>query len=176
MNILLISPAYPDTYWSFKHALKFVSKKSVSPPLGLLTIAAMLPRAWNKKLVDLNVHPLEDSEIAWADYIFLGAMSVQAASASEVVQRCQLMSKTIVAGGPLFTGDPDAWSHIDHLILNEAEITLPWFLNDLEYGLPQKIYQTEEFADMGISPCPDFSLIKSSDYAQLSLQYSRGCP
>ncbi len=176
MNILLISPAYPDTYWSFKHALKFVAKKSVSPPLGLLTIAPMLPKAWNKKLVDLNVRALEDSEINWADYIFIGAMSVQAASVSEVVKRCQLMRKTIVAGGPLFTGNPDAWSHIDHLILNEAEITLPWFLNDLEYGLPQKIYQTEEYADMGLSPCPDFSLINSSDYAQLSLQYSRGCP
>ncbi len=176
MNILLISPSFPDTYWSFKHALKFVAKKSVSPPLGLLTIAAMLPKAWNKKLVDLNVASLEDSEIARADFIFIGAMSVQAASASVVVQRCQQMGKTIVAGGPLFTGDPDSWSHIDHLVLNEAEITLPCFLNDLEYGLPQKIYQTEEYADMGTSPCPDFSLINSSDYAQLSLQYSRGCP
>jgi len=176
MNILLISPAYPDTYWSFKHALKFVAKKSASPPLGLLTIASMLPGTWNKKLVDLNVNPLEDSELTWADYVFIGAMSVQSASASEVVRRCQQMGKTIVAGGPLFTGDPDAWSHIDHLVLNEAEITLPWFLNDLEYGLPQQVYQTEEYADMGTSPCPDFSLIKSSDYAQLSLQYSRGCP
>ena len=176
MNILLVSPAYPDTYWSFKHALKFVAKKSASPPLGLMTIAAMLPGAWNKKLVDINVSPLTDSEIAWADYIFIGAMSVQTASASEVVERCQQMEKIIVAGGPLFTGDPDTWSHIDHLVLNEAEITFPWFLTDLENGVPQKIYQTEEYADMGLSPCPDFSLIKSSDYAQLSLQYSRGCP
>lgn len=176
MNILLISPAFPDTYWSFKHALKFVGKKSVSPPLGLLTIAAMLPKTWNKKLVDLNVSSLEDSALAWGDFIFIGAMSVQSASTSEVVLRCQQMGKTIVGGGPLFTGDPEAWSFIDHLILNEAEITLPWFLNDLEYGLPQKIYQTEAYADMGTSPCPDFSLINSSDYAQLSLQYSRGCP
>ncbi len=176
MNILLISPAFPDTYWSFKHALKFVAKKSASPPLGLMTISSMLPRAWNKKLVDLNVSSLKDSELRWADYIFIGAMSVQATSTTEVVRRCQQMEKIIVAGGPLFTGDPEAWSHLDHLVLNEAEITLPWFLNDLEYGLPQKIYQTEEYADMGTSPCPDFSLISSSDYAQLSLQYSRGCP
>lgn len=176
MNILLISPAYPDTYWSFKHALKFVSKKAASPPLGLLTIAAMLPDHWQRKLVDLNVRSLADSEIRWADYVFIGAMSVQAESVTEVVRRCKQLEKKMVAGGPLFTGDPDAWGHIDHLVLNEAEITFPHFLSDFEKGVPQKIYQTVEFADMGLSPCPDFSLINSSDYAQLSLQYSRGCP
>jgi radical SAM superfamily enzyme YgiQ (UPF0313 family) len=136
----------------------------------------MLPEEWERKLVDLNVRELRNSEIRWADYVFIGAMSVQAASATEVVRRCRQMEKTIVAGGPLFTGDPDAWSHIDHLVLNEAEITLPWFLSDLENKVPRHIYQTEEFADMALSPCPDFSLIKTSDYAQLSLQYSRGCP
>jgi radical SAM superfamily enzyme YgiQ (UPF0313 family) len=176
MNILLVSPAYPDTYWSFKHALKFVAKKAASPPLGLLTIAAMLPKHWERKLVDLNVRPLADADIRWADYVFIGAMSVQAASASGIIERCKQMEKKIVAGGPLFTGDPDAWSHIDHLVLNEAEITLPMFLADLEKGVPKKIYETAEYADMGLSPCPDFSLIRSSDYAQLSLQYSRGCP
>ncbi len=176
MNVLLVSPAYPDTYWSFKHALKFVAKKAVSPPLGLLTIAAMLPDDWDRKLVDLNVCPLNDSEIQWADYVFIGAMSVQEASATQVVQRCKQLGKKIVAGGPLFTGVPEAWSHIDHLVLNEAEITLPWFLSDLEKNVPEKIYQTEEYADMEFSPCPDFSLIRASDYAQLSLQYSRGCP
>ncbi|MCK4879156.1 MAG: B12-binding domain-containing radical SAM protein [Bacteroidales bacterium] len=176
MNILLISPAYPDTYWSFKHALKFVSKKAVSPPLGLITIAPMLPATWERKLVDLNVRPLTDSEIRWADYVYIGAMSVQAASASQVVQRCKQLEKKIVAGGPLFTGNPDAWLHIDHLVLNEAEITLPQFLQDLESGHPKKIYRTEEYADMNLSPCPDYSLITVSDYAQLSLQYTRGCP
>jgi len=176
MKILLISPAYPDTYWSFRHALKFVSKKAASPPLGLLTISSLLPASWERKLIDLNVHPLEDAEILWADYVFIGAMSVQSESAIQVVERCKKMDKIIVAGGPLFTGDPESWSHIDHLILNEAEITLPWFLSDLEKANPQKIYQTEEFADIQNSPPPDFSLITASDYAQLSLQYSRGCP
>ncbi|MDF1576681.1 MAG: B12-binding domain-containing radical SAM protein [Bacteroidales bacterium] len=176
MNILLVSPFIPDTYWSFRHALKFVSKKAVSPPLGLLTIASMLPAAWKRKLVDLNVRSLKDSEIEWADYVFIGAMSVQAASTSQVVERCRKQGKIIVAGGPLFTGDPEAWSHIDHLVLQEAEITLPRFLADLETGHPRKIYQTEEFADIQSTPPPDFSLINVSDYAQVSLQYSRGCP
>jgi radical SAM superfamily enzyme YgiQ (UPF0313 family) len=176
MNILLVSPKYPDTYWSFKHALKFISRKTSNPPLGLMTIASMLPREWDKKLVDLNVHSLRDSEILWADYVFIGAMSVQADSVSEVVQRCKELKAKIVAGGPLFTGDPGSYAHLDHLILNEAEITLPRFLADLESNNPKKIYQTGDYADMHASPPPDYSLIKASDYAQLSIQYSRGCP
>ena len=176
MKILLISPAYPDTYWSFRHALKFVSKKAASPPLGLLTISSMLPLAWERKLVDLNVRSLKDADIRWADYVFIGAMSVQSASARQVVERCKKLEKPMVAGGPLFTGDPDAWQDIETLVLNEAEITLPWFLTELEKGLPQKRYQTEEYADIQLTPPPDYSLIRASDYAQLSLQYSRGCP
>jgi radical SAM superfamily enzyme YgiQ (UPF0313 family) len=176
MKILLISPAYPDTYWSFRHALKFVSKKAASPPLGLLTIASMLPGSWERKLVDLNIQPLEDEHILWADMVFIGAMTVQSESASEVVRRCKELKKTMVAGGPLFTGEPQNWTHIDHLILNEAEITLPWFLADLAKGSPRKIYQTDEFADLLDSPPPEYSLINASDYAQLSIQYSRGCP
>jgi radical SAM superfamily enzyme YgiQ (UPF0313 family) len=176
MKILLVSPAYPDTYWSFRHALKFVSKKAASPPLGLLTISSMLPGSWERKLVDLNVRSLKDADIRWADYIFIGAMSVQSVSARQVVDRCKKLDKPMVAGGPLFTGDPDAWQDIDYLVLNEAEITLPCFLSDLEKGCPQKIYQTEEFADIQLTPLPDYSLIRASDYAQLSLQYSRGCP
>ena len=176
MNILLISPAYPDTYWSFRHALKFVSKKAASPPLGLLTIAPMLPADWERKLIDLNVHPLKEEDLLWADYVFIGAMSVQSESAREVVERCKKADKIIVGGGPLFTGDPESWPDIDHLVLNEAEITLPRFLSDLEKGKAQKKYQTEEFADIQSSLPPDYSLITASDYAQLSLQYSRGCP
>jgi radical SAM superfamily enzyme YgiQ (UPF0313 family) len=176
MKILLISPAYPDTYWSFRHALKFVSKKAASPPLGLLTIASMLPASWERKLVDLNIRSLHDAEIRWADYVFIGAMSVQSTSARQVLERCKNLDKKMVAGGPLFTADPDSWADIDHLVLNEAEITLPWFLADLESGRPERIYQTSAFADMGSSPPPDYSLIRTSNYAQLSLQYSRGCP
>lgn len=176
MNILLVCPAYPDTFWSFRHALKFVSKKAAGPPLGLMTIAPMLPASWKRKLVDLNVRPLRDSEIRWADYVLIGAMSVQGKSARGVVERCIKLETKMVAGGPLFTGDPGAWPEIDHLVLNEAEITLPLFLEDLESGHPKRIYQSDEFADMEHSALPDYSLIKTSHYSQMSLQYSRGCP
>ncbi len=176
MNILLVSPRYPDTYWSFRHALKFISKKASNPPLGLMTIAALLPVEWKKRLLDLNTASLRDKDIQWADYVFISAMSVQQASATQVIQRCKSLDRKIVAGGPLFTGDPDSYRHLDHLILNEAEITLPRFLADLKNNTPKKIYQTRSFANIQTSPLPDYSLIKASDYAQLSIQYSRGCP
>ena len=176
MKILLVSPRYPDTFWSFRHALKFVSKKASGPPLGLLTISSLLPAEWEKRLVDINLHSLKDADILWADYVFIGAMSVQADSAADVIQRCQTLKTKIVAGGPLFTEDPEPYMHLDHLVLNEAEITLPQFLEDLIHKRPKKIYRTRSFADMRLSPPPDYSLIKASSYTQLSIQYSRGCP
>ena len=176
MRVLLISPEYPDTYWSFRHALKFISKKAINPPLGLLTIAAMLPPHWEKKVVDLNVSSLREKDIMEADYVMISAMSVQSASVSQVIEVCLTHGTKIIAGGPMFTGDPDSYLHLDHLILNEAEITLPQFLSDLDKGIPRQVYSTEEYADLSLSPPPDFSLIDASVYAQLNLQYSRGCP
>ncbi len=176
MKILLVSPRYPDTYWSFRHALKFIAKKAANPPLGLLTIAAMLPSEWDRKLVDINVSPLLDADIIWADFVFISAMSIQLSSASQVIERSKKFRKPIVAGGPLFTGDPESFMHLDHLILNEAEITLPLFLADLEKNQPEKVYKTDKYANILHTPQPDYSLIKTSHYAQLSIQYSRGCP
>ncbi len=176
MKVLLVCPEYPDTYWSFKHALKFISKKAANPPLGLLTVASLLPGVWEKKLVDLNVCTLRDEDILWADYVLISAMSVQSASAGEVIERSRAFGKKIIAGGPHFTGNPVEYMHLDHLILNEAEITLPGFLRDLEHQRPKRVYQTGEYADISLSPAPDYSLIRASSYAQLSIQYSRGCP
>ncbi len=176
MNVLLINPRIPDTYWSFNHALKFIRKKATNPPLGLLTVAAMLPASWNRRVIDLNTSRLPDGAIRWADYVFITAMSVQLESVMEITERCLELGARIVAGGPLFTGDPEPFLHLDHLILNEAEITLPQFLTDLENGQPEKIYRTDQFADISETPPPDYSLINVNHYAQLSLQYSRGCP
>ena len=176
MNILLLYPKYPDTFWSFKHALKFVSKKASFPPLGLLTIAEILPKEWNKKLIDLNVNQLMDDEILWADYIFISAMSVQSESADEVIKRCKKLNKAIVAGGPLFTSSPEYYASVDHLVLNEAEITLPMFLTDLENGVPKHKYTTEDWADITTTPLPLWDIITIKNYTSMNLQYSRGCP
>jgi len=176
MNILLVYPKYPDTYWSFKHALKFVSKKAANIPLGLITVASLLPKEWNKKLIDLNVSALKDGEIIWADFVFISAMSVQYTSVKQIIERCKQLNTKIVAGGPLFTEEYEQFTDVDHLVLNEAEITLPLFLKDLKKGETKKVYQTDLFADLTSTPIPDFSLINLDKYAGVSIQYSRGCP
>jgi radical SAM superfamily enzyme YgiQ (UPF0313 family) len=176
MKILLVSPEYPDTFWSFKHALRFVSKRAGQPPLGLLTVASLLPADWEKKLVDINLTKLTRDDLQWADFVFLGGMSVQAESAREVIHRCHELGKKIVAGGPLFTARHGEFPDVDHLVLNEAEITLPMFLRDLRSGAPQRVYTTTEWADVTQTPLPMWELIDRRQYATMNVQYSRGCP
>jgi radical SAM superfamily enzyme YgiQ (UPF0313 family) len=176
MNILLVYPEFPDTFWSFKHALRFVHKRASSPPLGLVTIAAMLPATWQRRLIDLNVRPLKDSDLKWADMVLISAMVVQRESTHEVIQRCKAAGKTIVAGGPLFTGEYEEFPEVDHFILNEGEITLPPFLRDWNEGKAEHIYRTEEYADLAQTPVPQWNLIDLRCYDSLSIQYSRGCP
>lgn len=177
MNILLVYPQYPDSYWSFRHALRFISKKAAVPPLGLITVSAMLPSTWHKKLVDMNVTPLETKDIVWADYVFLSAMNIQQDSVNKVISECLRLQVKIIAGGPLFTQESENYPQIDHFILNEAEVTLPPFLKDLALGRPlRKIYRTNEYADIKNSPVPDFHLLLRKDYASMNIQVSRGCP
>ena len=176
MNILLVYPTYPDTFWSFKHALKFVSKKASFPPLGLITVAAMLPCEWNKKLIDMNATILEDADILWADYVFISAMSIQSDSVDEVIKRCRRLRIKIVAGGPLFTSSSENYKNVNHLVLNEAELTLPHFLNDLREGKAKHIYTTDEWADLTTTPLPLWDIVPTKNYTSMNLQYSRGCP
>ncbi len=176
MNILLVYPMYPDTFWSFKHALKFVSKEASFPPLGLLTIASMLPKDWNKKLVDMNASELKDKDILWADYVFISAMSIQSVSVDDVIQQCKKLNTKIVAGGPLFTSSPDNYQNIDHLILNEAEITLPEFLIDLSEGKAKQKYSSDQWAEITTTPLPLWDIVSMNNYTSMNVQYSRGCP
>jgi len=177
MNVLLIYPEFPDTFWSFKHALKFLRKRASSPPLGLLTVAAMLPPKWNKRLVDLNVTQLTPQDLAWADCAFVSAMVVQRESTRQVIGRCKRAGLKTVAGGPLFTSEYEQFTEVDHLVLNEAEVTLPAFLADLERGDPRRIYSaTSEFADIRKTPVPLWGLANLDRYATMSIQFSRGCP
>jgi len=172
----MVYPMYPDTFWSFKHALKFVSKKASFPPLGLLTVASMLPKEWNKKLVDLNVNELTDKDILWADYVVISAMSIQSESANQVIEQCKKLKTAIIAGGPLFTSSPEYYQHIDHLVLNEAEITLPQFLHDLSEGKAKHLYTTDDWANITTTPLPLWDIVSMNDYSSMNVQYSRGCP
>lgn len=176
MNILLIYPEAPITFWSLKHALKFINIKSAFPPLGLLTIAPLLPSNWTKKLIDLNVTKLKDADIEWADYVFVSGMIVQKKSAKEVIARVKALNKFVVAGGPLFTNDYTEFESVDCFVLNEGEITIPMFLEDLENDALKRIYSSIERPDVTLTPIPDWSLIKMSNYASMATQISRGCP
>jgi radical SAM superfamily enzyme YgiQ (UPF0313 family) len=176
MKVLLVYPEYPDTFWSFSYALTFISKKAVNPPLGLLTVAAMLPPEWEKRLVDMNVGRLRDKDLLWADFVFLSAMSIQKESVKAVIKRCRSIGVKVVGGGPLFTQDHEEYGDVDHLVLNEAEITLRPFLNDLREGRPLRIYTSDEKADVTTTPLPLWELLDMKHYASMNIQYSRGCP
>ena len=176
MNLLMVFPEFPDTFWSFKHALKFVNKKVSNPPLGLMTISALLPKDWNKKLIDTNIYTLTDQMIDWADLVFISSMDVQRSSVEKIIDRIHKRGKKIAAGGPLFTEDYEQFPEVEYLILNEGEITLPLFIQDYLAGTPRHIYQTDQYADMHLTPAPDISIIKLSDYDCMSIQFSRGCP
>ncbi|UCD09552.1 MAG: B12-binding domain-containing radical SAM protein [Dehalococcoidales bacterium] len=176
MKILLVYPSYPDTFWSFRHALRFISKKAAFPPLGLLTVASMLPGDWEKKLVDLNVNDLADEDIEWADYVFISAMVVQRDSVKEVLSRCKSLNTKTVCGGPLFTTGYDEFEGVDHFVLGEAESTLRLFLEDLDQDEAKHLYESDERPPVDSTPLPMWSLIDINQYSSLAIQYSRGCP
>ncbi len=176
MKVLFVYPEMPETCWTMQKEIELGGFDAIFPPLGLLTVAAMLPEQWEKKLVDLNIEKLSDKDIEWADFVFLGGMNVQEVSARQIIKKCKDLNATIVAGGTLFTHEYERFPEVDYFVLNEAEITLPLFLNDLENGILKRIYQTKEYADVHITPTPLWGLAKMEKYASVLIQYSRGCP
>lgn len=176
MNVLLIYPKFPDTFWSFKYALKFVRRKAANSPLGLLTVAAMLPDDYHVRLVDVNVDDLTEEALSWADMAFIGGMTLQRDSARKIIARCKAAGLRIVAGGPLFTSEHDRFEDVDHFVLNEAELTLPPFLADLAKGCARHVYETTEYCDIRTTPTPRWDLTDMKNYACMDIQFSRGCP
>jgi radical SAM superfamily enzyme YgiQ (UPF0313 family) len=176
MNALLIYPEFPDTFWSFKHALKFLGKRAAQPPLGLMTVAALLPRTWKKRLVDTNVEPLRDRDLAWADVVLLSGMHIQSESLLAIVERCRASGLRTVVGGPITSSVPAAELKADHVVIGEAESLITDLAQELEEGTARPVYQADERPEMATSPLPDLSLIKMQRYSTMTVQYSRGCP
>lgn len=176
MRVLFVNPEYPDTYWSFRHALSFDGTKSAFPPLGLLTVSALLPRAWERRLIDMNLRPLKSADIAWADVVFVTAMLVQKDSMRRVIGRCKALGKRVVLGGPYVTTCSENLAEVDHIFLGEAETTLPQFVRDLADGAAKRLYQAPERPPLSATPVPDFHLAELRRYSAMSVQYSRGCP
>jgi radical SAM superfamily enzyme YgiQ (UPF0313 family) len=176
MKALLVYPEYPDTFWSFKHAMRFVSRKAAYPPLGLLTVAAMLPETWEKRVVDMNVRGLTGDDLDWADLVMISAMLVQKKSALEVIDRAKAKGKTVVGGGPLFSMEADSFPSVDHIVFGEAELLIPELAGDLESGTARQLYTSSEKPDLRDTPIPMWDLVDFNDYATMCVQYSRGCP
>ena len=176
MNALLIYPRFPDTYWSFKHALSFLGKRAAQPPLGLMTVAALLPRSWQKRLIDTNVERLKDSHLAWADVVLISGMQVQQEHLEALVERCQARGLPTVVGGPITSSLSATALKADHVVIGEAEDLIPILARDLEAGEAQPVYEAAEKPALERSPLPDLSLIKMSRYTTMTVQYSRGCP
>lgn len=176
MKVLLVNPEFPDTYWSFRHALPFEGKRSAFPPLGLLTVSALLPPSWERRLVDLNVRRLKNSDIEWADMVMATAMLVQKDSLKRVVEQCKAKDKRVVIGGPYITTTIEDLPEADHIFLGEAEATLPQFVEDLARGATKRTYQAAEKPPLSATPLPHFHLADLKRYSAMSVQYSRGCP
>lgn len=176
VKILLVYPQYPDTFWSFKKALQYVSKEASLPPLGLLTIASLLPNEFEKKLIDMNIEKLKDKDLLWADFVFISAMITQKDSVNNIIERCKKLGVKTVAGGPLFTSLYEEFPSVDYFVLNEGEVTIPLFLDDLKNGNLKKIYTSDIKPDLTKSPIPQWNLLNPKKYFKMPIQCSRGCP
>ena len=176
MNALLVYPRSPDTYWSFRYALSIQGKRSAQPPLGLMTVAALLPQPWNKRLIDTNVERLKDSDLAWADVALISGMHVQQEDLVSIVQGCRARGLRTVVGGPITSSVPRSVLQADHVVIGEAEDLIAGLARDLEAGTAHPLYQAAERPAMERSPLPDLRLIQMHRYSTMTVQYSRGCP
>jgi radical SAM superfamily enzyme YgiQ (UPF0313 family) len=180
MRALLVQAATPLTYWSFHHSLPYVGKAAVLPPLGLATLAALLPRHWELRIHDLHVRPVGDEQLLWADVVMVSGMLVQADSMREVLLRAKALGRRTVVGGPAPTTSPDAFPEADHVFRGEAEGRLEALVLALENpGLPAPRVLSPEGdprPDLRLAPVPRFDLLDIGEYATLSVQVSRGCP
>ena len=177
MKALLVYPEHlPQTYWSFSGALPYIERRAALPPLGLVTVAAMLPEHWDLRLIDMNVAPLRDSDLLWADVVLTSTMVVQAPSLAEVVARCNGLGVPVAAGGPYPSISPERLTGVDHLFIGEAEGAIATFAAELERGCAKPVYRAEGFPDVDDSPVPRFDLLDMSAYACMAVQHSRGCP
>lgn len=173
---LLVYPQFDTSFWSFKFALQYVGKKSSMPPLGLLTLASMFPHDYDLRLVDMNVRPLTDADLRWADIIFTSTMIVQRRSLDTVVTRAKRAGKPVVAGGPHPTSYWQELEEIDYLLLGEVEDTFAGFLQDIEAGTARRLYAPPEKPAITRTPLPRYDLINMGHYGSVLLQFSRGCP
>ncbi len=176
MNILLVEPRTPETFWSLRHALRYVGRRAANPPLGLVTVAGMLPAEWSCRVVDGNTRDLTDQDIRWADWVLVSAMLIQRDGVIDLVRRCHALGRPVIGGGPLFADPPDPELGVDVTVVGEAEEVVGALVADLRAGHPRTCYRAPRFPDLARTPIPRWDLLDLSHYATLSVQSCRGCP
>jgi radical SAM superfamily enzyme YgiQ (UPF0313 family) len=177
MRALLIHPEFrSSSFWNYRETCSLLDARYPAAPLGLCTVAALLPADWELRLVDRNVEHLDDETIAWADLVLTGGMMPQQLDCLDLIRRARAMGKTVVVGGPDPTSSPHLYKEADHLVLGEGEVTVPQFVADLQRGQARKVYQDGAKADMSLSPTPRFDLLRFSLYNHVGIQFCRGCP
>jgi radical SAM superfamily enzyme YgiQ (UPF0313 family) len=176
MKVLMLYPEFPDTFWSFKHALPFQGKRSAFPPLGLLTVSSLLPAHWQKRLIDLNVRRLRDSDLDWADLVFLSGMLVQGPPLKSLIARCKARGLRTVVGGPITSAKSSLIAEADCVVEGESEEIISQLAEDLERGEARPYYTHAQLPDVTRVPLPDLRLAELGRYSSMAVQYSRGCP
>ncbi len=176
MKVLLVYPRDPESFWSFRHVLRLLAKRSAFPPLGLLTVAALLPADWQLRLIDSNVQALSDEDLLWADWVLLSGMIVHRQSAHEIARRCAELGRPVIAGGPLFTTGHEEFAEIPHFVLGEAEEVIAELVADMRSSRVKPSYRGQGFPDLGSSPVPRWDLVDVRNYVTMPVQFSRGCP
>ncbi|MGA7935499.1 MAG: radical SAM protein, partial [Kovacikia sp.] len=179
MRILLLYPLFPKSYWSFEKALELVDRKVMLPPLGLVTVAAILPQEWEYKVVDRNIRAVTEAEWEWAEMVILSAMIVQREDFLDQVQEAKRRGKRVAVGGPYATALPQEAETVgaDYLILDEGEITLPMFVAAVQRGETTGVFRSDgNRPDVTTTPIPRFDLLELDSYDSMSVQFSRGCP
>lgn len=177
MRVLLIYPIFPKSFWSFDETVHLIGRKAMLPPLGLVTVAAMLPQEWEFKLVDRNVRDVTEEEWAWAEIVMMSAMIVQRADMKWCIDEARRRGKPSVVGGPYPTALPQEVQNADFLVLDEGEVTIPMFLAALERGQTRGTFRSNgDKPDVTATPIPRFDLLELDAYSEMSVQFSRGCP
>jgi len=174
---LLVSPRFSEfSYWNYREVCELFGARYPAAPLGLVTVAALLPQEWEIRLLDLNVREMDPALLEWADIVMAGGMIPQQRSLLALIDLCHARGKRIAVGGQDPTSQPDVYASADYLVLDEGELTIPKFLGDLEAGATHGIYRAEDKPDITQSPTPRFDLLELRRYLHVGIQFSRGCP